>query len=142
MSLSSKIIELVQVISADIKLLFNRSLPEGGSTGQVLAKVNNANFNANWINPPASGDSGTIGKTVSIDFGILGKRTTTTVVSDPLALTTSKIIISEKLNDTFEAEMDPIVFSAYCPSNGTVTIVASGVIGSVSGIREANYILT
>ena len=142
MSLSSKIIELVQVISADIKLLFNRSLPEGGSTGQVLAKVNNTNFNVNWINPPASGDSGITGKTVSIDFGILGKRTTTTVVSDPLALTTSKIIISEKLNDTFEAGMDPIVFSAYCPSNGTVTIVASSVIGFVSGIREANYILT
>lgn len=30
-------------------------LPLGGSTGQVLSKVDNTNFNTTWINPPVTG---------------------------------------------------------------------------------------
>lgn len=42
--------------------LYNR-VPDGGSTGQVLAKVDGTDLNVHWVDPPASGVSSVFGRT-------------------------------------------------------------------------------
>ncbi len=51
MSFASQVTALAQAIGADIKALLLRSLPTGGSTGQVLAKKTTTNYDVEWVNP-------------------------------------------------------------------------------------------
>lgn len=55
MSLESRLLELVGSIGADIKALFSRALPSGGTSGQVLAKTSATNYAVGWTTP-ATGD--------------------------------------------------------------------------------------
>ena len=57
MSLETRIVAAVQAIGLDVKTLFTRSLPAGGTTGQVLAKTSATDYAATW-QAPASGGSG------------------------------------------------------------------------------------
>lgn len=52
MSLATRITALAQAIGTDIKALFSRALPAGGSTGQVLAKSSAANYAVGWESSP------------------------------------------------------------------------------------------
>lgn len=56
MTLEQRLSALITAIGADIKALFSRSLPAGGTAGQVLAKNSSTNYDASWVTP--SGGSG------------------------------------------------------------------------------------
>ena len=74
MSLESRIIELITSIGADIKALFGRSLPPGGSAGQVLSKSSSANYAATWVDVTgvADGADGASAYEVAIQNGFVG----------------------------------------------------------------------
>ncbi|UHG93424.1 hypothetical protein [Spirosoma oryzicola] len=54
MSLVGKITAFVQAVGADVKNLSNRSIPAGGTVGQVLAKSSNQDYATGWITPAAA----------------------------------------------------------------------------------------
>jgi len=74
MSLESRIIELITSIGADIKALFGRSLPPGGSAGQVLSKSSSANYAATWVDVTgvANGVDGASAYEVAVSNGFVG----------------------------------------------------------------------
>ena len=74
MSLESRITELIASIGADIKALFGRSLPPGGSAGQVLSKSSSANYAATWVDVTgvADGADGASAYEVAIKNGFVG----------------------------------------------------------------------
>lgn len=74
MSLESRITELIASIGADIKALFGRSLPPGGSAGQVLSKSSSANYAATWVDVTgvADGADGASAYEVAIQNGFVG----------------------------------------------------------------------
>lgn len=45
-------------LQAQITTISGKILPSGGTTGQILAKTSNTNYDTEWINPPAGGGSG------------------------------------------------------------------------------------
>lgn len=53
MSLETRLQGLVGAIGGDIKALFVRSVPEGGTTGQVLVKTGSGLEDKAWANPTA-----------------------------------------------------------------------------------------
>lgn len=55
MSLEARIIAAVQAIGLDVKALFTRALPAGGTTGQVLAKTSATDYAATWQTPSGGG---------------------------------------------------------------------------------------
>lgn len=57
MSLEARIIAAVQAIGLDVKALFTRALPAGGTTGQVLAKTSATDYAATWQTPSGGGGS-------------------------------------------------------------------------------------
>lgn len=54
-TLVQRLNDVISAIGLDIKSLFARSLPTGGTTGQVLTKVDSTDFNASWQTPSVSG---------------------------------------------------------------------------------------
>ena len=58
MTLIARISALITSIGADIKALYGRVLPSGGTTGQLLAKTSATNYATQWIDPPSGGGGG------------------------------------------------------------------------------------
>ena len=58
MSLQTRISELAAAIGQDIKTLFGRSLPAGGSAGQVLAKSGSTDYAVGWVDAASGGGGG------------------------------------------------------------------------------------
>jgi len=56
MSLESRMVSVIQSIGADIKSLFSRSLPAGGTAGQALIKGSSTDYDTAWVTP-SSGSS-------------------------------------------------------------------------------------
>ncbi|HQU83505.1 MAG TPA: hypothetical protein PKY59_10285 [Pyrinomonadaceae bacterium] len=52
MTIEQRISALATQIGTDVK---QRAVPSGGTTGQVLAKASNANFDSEWIDAPSGG---------------------------------------------------------------------------------------
>jgi hypothetical protein len=55
MSVQSRIVAFAQSVGADIKLLLTRSVPAGGSPGQVLAKASASDYDTTWQTASAGG---------------------------------------------------------------------------------------
>lgn len=55
MSLETRLLALVQAIGADVKALFSRAVPTGGTVGQVLAKTGPGSTEFGWSNPSGGG---------------------------------------------------------------------------------------
>lgn len=74
MSLESRIAGLIASIGADIKALFGRSLPPGGTTGQVLSKSGSADYAATWADVAggADGADGASAYEVAVASGFVG----------------------------------------------------------------------
>ncbi|MEI7585574.1 hypothetical protein [Runella sp.] len=51
MTLQQRIAALITAVGADIKALYTRSVPAGGTTGQVLTKTSNADYDNAWATP-------------------------------------------------------------------------------------------
>jgi hypothetical protein len=51
MTLLQRIAALIAAIGPDIKALYGRSVPAGGTTGQVLAKTSDADYADAWVTP-------------------------------------------------------------------------------------------
>jgi hypothetical protein len=51
MTLQERISALITAVGADIKALYGRSLPSGGTTGQVLSKTSGTNYATTWTTP-------------------------------------------------------------------------------------------
>jgi hypothetical protein len=51
MTLQERISALITAVGADIKTLFVRAVPSGGTTGQVLTKTSNADYADAWVTP-------------------------------------------------------------------------------------------
>lgn len=67
MTLASRISDLVSAIGADVKALFGRSLPAGGTAGQVLRKSSVTDYAAAWADPTA-GAAAPAGNTKEIQY--------------------------------------------------------------------------
>jgi hypothetical protein len=52
--MQERISALITAVGADIKALYTRSVPAGGTTGQVLAKTSNTDYADAWVTPVAS----------------------------------------------------------------------------------------
>lgn len=83
MSLQAQVVALAQSIGADIKALFARAMPAGGTTGQVLAKTSATDYAATWQTP--SGGGGLTQGTAVLDFGAFPGSNTASVVVGGLA---------------------------------------------------------
>lgn len=55
MTLQQRISALITAIGADIKALYGRALPSGGTTGQILAKSSGTNYAVGWVDAPDAG---------------------------------------------------------------------------------------
>lgn len=53
MTLQQRISALITAIGADIKALYGRALPSGGTTGQALRKSSGTNYAVEWYTPSA-----------------------------------------------------------------------------------------
>lgn len=51
MTLQQRISALITAIGADIKALYGRALPSGGTTGQALRKSSGTNYAVEWYTP-------------------------------------------------------------------------------------------
>lgn len=51
MTLQERLSALITAVGADIKALFSRSLPAGGTTGQALRKSSNSDYVTEWYTP-------------------------------------------------------------------------------------------
>lgn len=71
MSFASQVTALAQAIGADIKALFSRALPAGGSAGQVLVKSGAADYSVNWTTPGGVTVPGTDGQVQYASGGAL-----------------------------------------------------------------------
>ena len=81
-------------------------------------------------------------KEITIDFGVLGTRVITVDIEDEAVTSASRIYITEAIDNTFELAFDPVHLSAFCKANGIITVVATGVVGRISGLRKASYFIT
>ena len=81
-------------------------------------------------------------KEITIDFGVPGTRVITVDIEDEAVTTASRIYITEAIDNTFELAFDPVHLSAFCKANGIITVVATGVVGQISGLRKASYFIT
>ena len=59
MSLEARIIALAQAIGGDVKSLLGRSVPAGGTTGQVLTKTSATDHAVSWQTVSGGGGGGT-----------------------------------------------------------------------------------
>ena len=86
-------------------------------------------------------------KEITIDFGVLGTRVITVDIEDEAVTSASRIYITEiyiteAIDNMFERAFDPVHLSAFCKANGIITVVATGVVGRISGLRKASYFIT
>ena len=58
MPLAARLADLIVAVGADIKALFGRVMPAGGTTGQVLAKSSDTDYAVAWVTPAAGGGGG------------------------------------------------------------------------------------
>lgn len=92
MTLIARISALITAIGLDIKALFLRVLPPGGTTGQVLGKSSNADYAVGWVTP--SGGSGGGSSFTAVTANLPGKKSDTLVqITDAAVLATSKIAV-------------------------------------------------
>jgi len=56
-SATDTILAAIGKLQAQITSLSGKILPSGGTTGQILAKNSNTNYDSGWINPPTGGGS-------------------------------------------------------------------------------------
>lgn len=57
MTLEARILAAIQAIGQDVKALFARSMPAGGTAGQVLTKTSATDYATGWQTPAAGGAS-------------------------------------------------------------------------------------
>ena len=57
MTLSARVLAFIALVGPDVKVLFERSQPAGGTTGQVLTKTANTNYASSWQTPASGGAS-------------------------------------------------------------------------------------
>ena len=91
MTLEARLTALAQAVGADIKALFARAIPAGGTTGQVLAKTSVTNYAASW-QTPASGSGSPAGPAASVQFnsaGVFGGAANVGILSGDLNLAVS-----------------------------------------------------
>jgi hypothetical protein len=93
--LATRITELATSIRTKINAMMPRILPQGGTAGQVLAKVNAVDYNVGWVSPSGGGGggaSGTVG-TGEIDFGAHpGSSKASLVITGQAAITAGSVI--------------------------------------------------
>lgn len=65
MTLQQRIAALITSIGSDVKALFGRVLPPGGTAGQVLSKSSGSDYAVAWSTPASGGGGGGITKTTS-----------------------------------------------------------------------------
>lgn len=86
-------------------------------------------------------------KTATLDFGTTPVSSLSFSVSDSSATTNSRIAVMQSSSTANSAlggdeyEMDGIRYSAYCTTNGTITIQASAAATPIQGKRNINYIV-
>jgi hypothetical protein len=86
-------------------------------------------------------------KTVTVDFGNVPVDALTFSISDSSATTSSLIVVNPSAstaNSAYggdELEMDNFALSAYCTTNGTITVQAVSNPSPVWGKRNFNYIV-
>lgn len=146
MSMSSEIMALAGSIRDKINTIIPRLLPTGGTTGQILSKVNGSNFNTHWITP-AGGSGGSInGNTTDVDISTPQSCQTFTII-DPLAITSQKVIAvvsgrSPSGGYVDQVELNPVIVQANIIVDGQVNIILSSSTGyPVMGKYAIDYVL-
>jgi hypothetical protein len=137
-------------------------LPTGGTTGQVLSKIDATNYNTQWITPAGGGNVSTSGTITTGQYPRWASATTIESVTvatlkTDLALTKTDVGLSAVTNDAqTKAAVVPntlpldgqlligaTVASAYTPRSLTnATISASGVLTGVTNAALSNSAIT
>lgn len=105
MTLQQRISALITAIGADIKTLFGRSIPAGGSTGQVLAKTSATDYAVGWATA-SGGAAGNMNQAFASGTGgtsILDSETTIGSVTITPQSASSVIMIVARMTATKDA---------------------------------------
>jgi hypothetical protein len=88
---------------------------------------------------PGGGGGAVTGSAATVDFGAVPRYAGSFQIVDVSATVGDKYMVTP-VPDGDEYEMDTIIFSAHCISNGTITVYAHAVPGPVTGIKNLIYI--
>lgn len=87
-TVTEKLIDLAAAVGSDVKALFSRVLPAGGTAGQLLAKASGSDYATAWIDAPASGSApDTFAPAVRLGFATNGFSTAAGAVFPVSSLT-------------------------------------------------------
>lgn len=145
MSLASRINDLAGAIRDKINLMVPRLLPAGGTTGQVLKKTSNTDYEVSWQADATGGGGGATVTEVEVDFGATSVRSKAFTITDPAVSPTSIIVIVQSGNaptdkDADENEMDVLVPRALA-GTGQFTLWVDCLTGTVLGKFKFNYLV-
>lgn len=118
MSLAIELFDFASAVAADVKALFTRSLPSGGSAGQVLTKGSATNYDATWQTPGGSISAGIYQQTVNVPTGKHKQAEVT--ISFPGALTSN--VVSCFLVPNLEWDVDDLADLTVSGQAGTDAI--------------------
>lgn len=147
MSLAARVTALAGAIRDKLNTMTPRLLPTGGATGQVLAKINGAPYNTQWVEPASGGGgSGIPTREVVISFDQAASSKIVEVV-DATALTTHRVIavVSGEAPPggyADQAEINPVIIQGLVEVDGTVKLIVSSVNHLVFGDYLVNYHLS
>jgi hypothetical protein len=103
-TLAQRISDVVTAIGNDIKTLFTRSMPSGGTTGQVLAKNSATNYDASWQTPSGGGGSSPSISLTTLTVATAKFEQAEVLVTDALSATTSMINVKLLASDEFDLD--------------------------------------
>lgn len=144
MSLASQVSALAGAIRDKLNTMTPRLLPSGGTTGQVLSKINGTAYNVQWTT--ASSGGAIAGRRVDIDFDEPATSRAFTSV-DAAALTSHKVIaapsgVAPAGGYVDQVEINPIVVQAKVAVDGQVTLIVSSATGHpIMGLYAIDYYL-
>ena len=113
-------------------------VPAGGTTGQVLAKNSNTDYDTEWVAP---GGGSTVTE-IEVDFGSSTRRSKSFTITDATVTGASKIVAYQSGNPATgrgrdDAAWDSITYAAIA-GTGSFTLIAHST-GRVKGPRNVYY---
>jgi hypothetical protein len=101
-TLAQRLQSFAQEVALDVKALFQRTVPPGGSAGQVLAKTSATNYATAWQTPSGGGGGGLQNVAVSV---VPAKFREATVATTALGVVpTNRIMCALAANPDWDAD--------------------------------------
>jgi hypothetical protein len=104
-------------------------VPTGGTTGQVLAKIDGTNFNTQWVTPSGGGGGSVLSGTATINItnpaGVFEWRATITAAGVSGASRVQLWLAPEDDTRENSPEMLDLVLLSGTPGTGTIDVITA-----------------